>query len=87
MKDLHITLRQGNNQTLYDLFELIRQKELVGVEEWSNKLVILENKYNKQNDQSKQFPDIFKDIDTNIEYYEQLRVKLKLAITKSSQRQ
>lgn len=87
MKDLHITLREGNNQTLYDLFELIRQKELVGVEEWSNKLVILENKYNKQNDQSKQFPDIFKDIDTNIEYYEQLRVKLKLAITKSSQRQ
>lgn len=87
MKDLHITLREGNNQTLYDLFELIRQKELVGVEEWSNKLVILENKYNKQNDQSKQFPDIFKDIDINIEYYEQLRVKLKLAITKSSQRQ
>lgn len=87
MKDLHITLREGNNQTLYDLFELIRQKELVGVEEWSNKLVILENKYNKQNDQSKQFPDIFKDIDTNIEYYEQLRVKLRLAINKSSQRQ
>lgn len=41
MKDLHASRREGNNQTLYELFDLIRQKELVGVQEWTEKMAIL----------------------------------------------
>lgn len=63
-------------RTLLELFDLIRQKELVSVDEWRDKLLAIDQKFNTGAVQNKPFPDIFKDIDSNIEYYTQLRNKL-----------
>ncbi len=76
-----------NNSKLFDLIDLIRVKELAGIDQWMDKLDILEAKYavggsNTVNKDNRKFPDIFKDIDDNVIYYTELRNKLLILIDK-----